>query len=98
MRTLVRNNAERNKEKFNKEISLLREEEVLRNKAKKNPKLKKKLQRFLDEKEDKIHRIYNDGREVKAEIMLTNMTKTEIDHAIRHEGALVSDDRLKSYY
>lgn len=58
MKTLVRSNAEKNKEKFLKEIEILQEEQELRNLAKKNPKHKKKLEKFLETKDERIKSIY----------------------------------------
>lgn len=96
MRTLVRNNAQKNKEKFQREVAILQEEQELKNKAKKNPKYKKQLEKFLETKDKKISNIYkNYGPD--EDITLTNMSKQNVDEIIKTDGALISESRLKAY-
>ena len=102
MRTLVRNNAEKNKAMFNQEVALLRKEMDLKNKARKDPKYKKKLEKFRKKKDELIAEVYRDHskaarKQREAELVLKDMSKQEIDEAIEHEGALIDENRLKSY-
>lgn len=99
MKTLVRSSAQKNKEKFLKEIEILQEEQELKNLAKKNPKHKKKLEKFLETKEERIRCIYADDSDSRANnsVKLTNLTKQNVDEIIKSDGALISQSRLKAY-
>ena len=98
MRTLVRNNAQKNREKFLKEIEILQEEQELKLQAKKNPRYKKKLDKFLETKEQRITNIYKEhsGRDDSG-VKLTNLSKQNVDEIIKNDGALISQSRLKAY-
>jgi len=95
MRNLIRNNVAMNKAKLQQEIDLNEEEIALREKATKNPKLKKKLEKFLQEKPQRLQSIY--AKKARENTVLTDMTTAEIEEANKDGNMLISDTRLKSY-
>jgi protein KRI1 len=101
-RTLVRQSADKNKEKFMAEMKLNEEEEELKVLAKKSKKYQKKLEQFREEKAERVKLIRKSGGVDKREkLIIRDMTGAKDGDGVEGEmdgqNVPVSDARLKAY-
>jgi hypothetical protein len=99
MLTLVKQSTEKNKQVAAHEIELSREEEHLKVLSKKNPKYKKKLEKFQEKKENVLkshfYREKQERQEEREQMRVTDMTNAEEQGG--PQEADLSSSRLKSY-
>ena len=107
MRAMVKKSAEKNQKKFRKEQDLLNREKELKNLAKKSKKYKKEYERFLENKDYLIEKIYKDyeGPKFEEKSKINKNIENDInqgleDFEIEKEDKNdddIDEDRLKSY-